>query len=69
MDGDQVETLESQYVAFLDGRLHEVALDWYAQDDGGAVWYFGEDVFNYEDGAVADTGGTWLAGARRPGRR
>ena len=57
-----VETLVSQFVAFLDGRLHEVAIDHYAQADDGAVWYLGEDVFNYEDGVVADNEGTWLAG-------
>ncbi len=65
-NGDAVETLVSQYVAFLGGRIHEVALDWYAQADDGAVWYFGEDVFNYEDGRVADTDGTWLAGVDGP---
>lgn len=57
-----VETLVSQFVAFLDGRIHEVAIDHYAQADDGAVWYLGEDVFNYEDGVVADNEGTWLAG-------
>jgi hypothetical protein len=62
----RVETLESQYVAFLGGRIHEVALDWYAQDDEGAVWYLGEDVFNFEDGVVADTEGTWMAGRDGP---
>jgi hypothetical protein len=66
LDGQPVQTLESQYVAFVDGRLHEVALDWYGQDDNGSVWYFGEDVFNYEDGALADTSGTWLAGRDGP---
>lgn len=66
LDGDPVETLVSQYVAFLDGRLFEVALDFYGQDHGGAAWYFGEDVFNYEDGLVADTEGTWLAGRDGP---
>lgn len=66
VNGQQVETLVSQYVAYLDGRIHEVALDWYAQADDGAVWYFGEDVFNYADGVVADTNGTWLAGKDGP---
>lgn len=66
VNGQAVETLESQFVAFLDGRIHEVALDWYGQADDGSVWYFGEDVFNYEDGVVADTGGTWLAGRDGP---
>jgi hypothetical protein len=65
-NGQQVGVLESQYVAFLDNRIHEVALDWYAQADDGSVWYFGEDVFNYEDGVVADTEGTWLAGRDGP---
>lgn len=61
-DGTTVSALTSQYVAYSDGRIHEVALDWYAQADDGSVWYLGEDVFNYEDGVVADTEGTWQAG-------
>ena len=66
LDGTEVETLVSQYVAFLDGRILEVALDWYGQADDGSVWYFGEDVFNYEAGVVVDTDGTWLAGRDGP---
>ena len=65
-NGQPVETLVSQYVAYLDGRIVEVANDFYAQADDGAVWYFGEDVFNYEDGVVANTDGTWLAGKDGP---
>jgi len=65
-NGQQVETLVSQYVAYLDGHIAEVALDWYAQDDNGSVWYFGEDVFNYEDGVITDNEGTWLAGRDGP---
>ena len=65
-NGASIEVLVSQYTAYLDGRLHEVALDWYAQADDGSVWYFGEDVFNYENGVVADTEGTWLAGKDGP---
>ena len=64
--GQQVETLVSQYVAYLDGRIHEVAYDFYAQDDAGAVWYFGEDVFNFADGVIVDTHGTWIAGKDGP---
>ncbi|MGI9076691.1 MAG: hypothetical protein ACR2G6_05075 [Gemmatimonadaceae bacterium] len=56
-----VQTLTSQYVAYLDRRIEEVALDWYGQADDGSVSYFGEDVFNYEEGRIADTDGTWLA--------
>jgi hypothetical protein len=65
--GQEVETLVSQYSAFLDGRIEEVALDYYAQADDGSVWYFGEDVYNYnEDGVIADTDGTWLSGKEGP---
>jgi hypothetical protein len=65
-NGARIETAVSQYVAYLDGRLHEVALDLYAQADDGSVWYLGEDVFNYEDGVVVDTEGTWFAGIDGP---
>ena len=65
-DGQCVKVLVSQYTAYLDGRIDEVALDLYAQADDGSVWYFGEDVFNYNDGVVEDTGGTWLAGKEGP---
>ena len=64
--GKCVRTLVSQYVAYLDGRIEEVALDFYAQADDGSVWYFGEDVYNYADGVVRDTSGTWLAGKEGP---
>ena len=30
------------------------------------MWYFGEDVFNFEDGKVADTKGTWIANETTP---
>jgi hypothetical protein len=65
-EGQRVEVLVSQYVAFLSGRLHEVAYDFYAQDDSGAVWYFGEDVFNFRDGVIVDTHGTWIASKDGP---
>jgi hypothetical protein len=65
-NGEQVSVLVSQYMACLDGRLEEVALDHYAQADDGSVWYFGEDVFDYRNGAIAITEGTWLAGHGSP---
>jgi hypothetical protein len=64
--GQCVRTLVSQFVAYEGGRIKEVALDLYAQADDGSVWYFGEDVFNYERGVVADTAGSWLAGKEGP---
>ncbi len=66
-NGERVRVLVSQYMAYLDGRLEEVALDRYAQADDGSVWYLGEDVFDYRKGAIAFTEGTWLAGREGPG--
>ena len=65
-EGQRVETLVSQYNAFLDGRIEEVAYDYYAQADDGSVWYFGEDVFDFRAGAMVVTEGTWLAGRDGP---
>jgi hypothetical protein len=65
-NGRPVEVLVSQYVAFYGGRLQEVAIDRYAQADDGSVWYLGEDVFDYAEGTVDRTEGTWLAGREGP---
>ena len=64
--GQRIETLVSQYTAYLDGRIQEVAYDLYAQADDGSVWYFGEDVADFEDGAIVTKEGTWLAGKDGP---
>jgi hypothetical protein len=45
-----------------DGELTEKTYDWYAQDERGNVWYFGEDSREYENGKVKSTGGSWEAG-------
>ncbi len=65
-DGQKINVVTWQYLAYANGRIDEVALDWFAQADDGAVWYLGEDVFNYKDGVVADTEGTWIAGKNGP---
>lgn len=44
-----------------DGELIEQEYDWYAQDSAGNVWYFGEEVKEYENGKVKATS-TWQAG-------
>jgi len=44
------------------GEVTEDTYDWYAQDDDGNVWYFGEDTKEYEDGEVVSTEGSWEAG-------
>ncbi len=45
-----------------DGELVEDTHDWFAQDKDGNVWYFGEEVDNYEDGKLEDHEGAWEAG-------
>jgi len=64
--GGSTEVIVSQYLAIVDGELVEVTYDWFAQDDDGNVWYFGEDVVNYERGKVANDHGSWIAGADGP---
>jgi hypothetical protein len=52
-------------VAFIedisDGELVEVEIAFYAQDDAGTVWYFGEHPEELDGGKVANAP-TWLAG-------
>jgi len=60
--GGVTQTRISQYVAYKAGDLVEVAYDFFAQADNGDLYYFGEDVFNYVDGVVDNTEGSWLAG-------
>jgi hypothetical protein len=45
-----------------DGELIEQTYDWYAQDDKGNVWYFGEDVTEYKNGKVTGHEGSWESG-------
>lgn len=48
---------------YLRGRLEERTEDWYAQDDAGNVWYFGEATAELNrDGSVRTTEGSWQAG-------
>jgi hypothetical protein len=65
-NGQRIRVRVSQYMAYLDGRLEETAIDRYAQADDGSVWYLGEDVFDYSGGTVGLTEGTWLAGREGP---
>ncbi|MDX2047381.1 MAG: hypothetical protein SFU87_11385 [Chitinophagaceae bacterium] len=51
------------FKAYLNGKLIEEAWDWYAQDNSGNVWYFGEAVDNYNtNGSLKDHAGSWEAG-------
>ena len=50
--------------ATIDGQVVEDTFDWYAQDDLGNVWYFGEDTKEFEPGnpIPISTEGSWIAG-------
>lgn len=58
-----VNTLVYRDKVWLDGVLIEDTKDYLAQHKNtGDVWYFGENVNNYENGVLVDHDGTWLAG-------
>jgi hypothetical protein len=44
------------------GQVVEDTDDYFAQDVEGTVWYFGEIAKNFENGELADIGGSWNAG-------
>jgi hypothetical protein len=48
--------------SFIDGKLEERTLDYFAQDKHGNVWYFGEAAKNFSSGHFLNTDGSWLAG-------
>ena len=54
-----VEVIDTVLVG---GVLEELTLDWYAQDEDGNVWYFGEDSRQYSGGVQVGTEGSWVAG-------
>ena len=45
-----------------DGQIIEDTFDWYAQDQLGNVWYFGEDTAEFENGKISSTHGSFEAG-------
>jgi hypothetical protein len=60
-DVDGITTRVVRDTAKQDGEVIEDTFDWYAQDDDGNLWYFGEDTSSYEDGKV-DHDGSWEHG-------
>ncbi len=57
-----VKTLVYLDKVWLSDELVEETKDYLAQDIYGNVWYFGEDVNNYENGKLLDHEGAWIAG-------
>ncbi len=62
VDGATVEAMVVKDRVKEDGELVEDTRDFFAQDDRGAVRYFGERVDNIRNGRVVDHGGSWLFG-------
>ena len=57
-----VETRVVHDLVTEDGVPVEDTFDWYAQDDDGNLWYFGEDTTEFEDGKPSGHAGAWEAG-------
>ena len=64
-----VRTTAVSDIATHAGKVLEATTDWYAQDEQGNVWYFGEATRARNPDGTFDTSGSWLAGVHgaRPG--
>ena len=64
-----VTCIEVHDTVTTDGELTEDTLDWFAQDQDGNVWYFGENTHELEDGLITTIEGTFTAGVNgdKPG--
>ena len=47
---------------YVNGSLAEDTFDWFAQDQAGNVWYFGEDSKEIQNGIPVTSEGSWEAG-------
>jgi hypothetical protein len=59
---DHVRTVVAWDRDFLEGKLQEQELAFFAQDDQGNVWNFGEYPEEYEHGKFAGAPSTWIRG-------
>ncbi|MEK7557261.1 MAG: hypothetical protein AAB538_04765, partial [Patescibacteria group bacterium] len=58
-----VKTLVYWDRVYVNGEIVEDTRDYVAQNKmTGDVWYFGEDVDNYENGKIKDHEGAWIGG-------
>ena len=64
-----VETRVIHDTVWEGGKVVESTEDWFAQDDAGNVWYFGEFSTDIENGKVKGHEGSWEAGVNgaKPG--
>lgn len=57
-----VECVVVRDTAWQGGELIERTFDWYAQDEKGTVWCFGEDTKEYKNGEAVTSAGSWETG-------
>jgi hypothetical protein len=57
-----VQCREVHDLVTVNGEVTEDTYDWYAQDNGGNVWYFGEHSKSMKDKSGSTTEGSWKAG-------
>ena len=63
-DGIATRVVEERTVNSETNDLKEITKDYFAIcDKSNSVFYFGEDVNNYEDGKLVDHEGSWLHGS------
>jgi hypothetical protein len=59
-----VQTVVARDRDFTNGKAEEIELTFFAQDDFGTVWYFGEYSEEYDDKRIVKSP-LWLAGLRK----
>ncbi len=62
INGKKVVPVAIEDREFESGKLKEVTLDYFAQDDAGTVYYLGEEVNNYKNGKIVGHEGAWEYG-------
>ena len=71
LDGHSVKTavVKDKVTDLRSGQLIEKTIDYFAQDRAGTVYYFGEDVNEYENGKLVGHPGQWRVGreVQQPG--
>ena len=60
--GQKVDALVVEDREYEDGVIAEIAMDYFAQDDAGTVFYLGEEVDEYEGGKLKGHKGSWMFG-------
>ncbi len=57
-----IETRVVHDTVWTNSKITEDTFDWFAQDDAGNVWYFGEDSTQIKNGKVIGHEGSWESG-------